>query len=189
MSDNLRAYTRALYGLDHVVRLAPADGWGRMSPCEGWTAGHVLGHVIAIQRYFESIITGAPVTTDPFAADTSVFAGEDPAQAWSDTREALLEVLDHDGVLHCEVEAFGRPNTVDGMIGFNVGDLTIHSWDLARTFGVDERLEPMNVARVLATLEPMGDAMRRPGIFGSRVEVADDADPQARLLAFTGRRP
>lgn len=187
MSENLRAYTRALYGLDHVVRLAPPDGWSRMSPCEGWTGAHVLGHVIAIQRYFESIITGTPVTTDPFADDTTVYAGDDPAQAWADTREALLAAIDHDGVLHREVEAFGRPNTVDGMIGFNVGDLTIHSWDLARTFGVDERLDPLNVARVLATLEPMGDAMRRPRIFGDRVEASADADPQTRLLAFTGR--
>lgn len=189
MSENLRAYTRAVYGLDHVVRLAPADGWSRMSPCEGWTAQHVLGHVIAIQRYFESIITGSAVTTNPFADDTSVYAGPDPAQAWADTREAMLALLDHDGVLGREVEAFGRPGTVDGVIGFNVGDLTIHSWDLARTFGADERLDPLNVARVLATLEPMGDAMRRPGIFGPRVDVAADADPQTRLLTFTGRRP
>src|SRR4051812_10584632 len=46
VSENLRWYTKALYGMDHVVRLGAPDAWNNDSPCEGWTARHAIGHVI-----------------------------------------------------------------------------------------------------------------------------------------------
>jgi hypothetical protein len=33
------------------------------------------------------------------------------------------------------------------------------------------------------------EQMRQSGHYGPRVEIADDADEQTRLIAFTGRRP
>jgi hypothetical protein len=36
---------------------------------------------------------------------------------------------------------------------------------------------------------PMDDVLRQSGQFGPRVEVADDAHAQTRLLAFIGRTP
>ena len=82
MSDNLRWYTKALYGFDHVVRLAPVGGWDRPSPCEGWTARHVVGHVLAIQRYIEDAIQGRPPSMNPMV-DPQLHAGDDPSGAWA----------------------------------------------------------------------------------------------------------
>jgi len=36
---------------------------------------------------------------------------------------------------------------------------------------------------------PFDDALRQSGHYGPRVEVAEDADVQTRLLAFIGRTP
>jgi hypothetical protein len=58
MSKNFRVYTKALYGFDHVVRSMPRAAWSSPSPCEGWTARDVLGHVIAVQGYVESLARG-----------------------------------------------------------------------------------------------------------------------------------
>jgi len=38
-------------------------------------------------------------------------------------------------------------------------------------------------------MEPIEDVMRRSGQYGPRVEVAEDADEQSRLLGFIGRDP
>ena len=60
MSENLRWYTKAIYGMDHVVRLAGSDPavWDRPSPCTEWVARDVLGHVIAVQRSRQARLDG-----------------------------------------------------------------------------------------------------------------------------------
>ncbi len=188
MSDNLRIWTKALYGFDHVARLAGPDDWDRPSPCDGWTAKHIVGHVLAIQRYFEALITDTEMTMNPMV-DPDRHAGDDPYGAWAATRDGVLSAVDRPGVLHRVVKGWSGPTSVDDMIGFNVADTTVHSWDLARTFGVDDRLDPACVERALANVTPMADALRAGGMFADRVDVGDDADMQSRLLAITGRRP
>ncbi len=186
MSENLRIWTKALYGFDHVARLAGPDDWDRPSPCEGWTARHVVGHVLAIQRYFESLVNGTEVTMNPMT-DPDRNAGDDPYAAWAAARDGVLAAVDQPGALHRVVQSWNGPTAVDDMIGFNVADTTIHSWDLARALGGDHRLDPACVARALANVEPVAERLRAGGMFADPVEIGDGADAQARLLALTGR--
>ncbi len=116
-------------------------------------------------------------------------AGVDPYATWSAARDDVLRALDRPGTIHKIVNDWNRPTTIDASIGQNVGDTTIHSWDLARALDVDDVLDPELVAHTLAAYEPIADRMRGPMVFGARVDVAPDAGPQARLLALTGRRP
>lgn len=187
MSDNLRIWTKALYGFDHVARLAGPDDWDRPSPCDSWTAKHVVGHVLAIQRYFESLIEGTEATMNPMV-DPDRHAGDDPYAAWAAARDAVLASVDRPGVLNRVVKGFSGPSPVDDMIGFNVADTTIHSWDLARALSVDDRLGPDCVARAIANVEPVAERLRAGGMFGEAVHVGATTDPQKRLLALTGRR-
>ncbi|HLH28365.1 MAG TPA: hypothetical protein VKW77_05585, partial [Acidimicrobiales bacterium] len=66
-------------------------------------------------------------------------------------------------------------------------DTLIHTWDLARATGQDERLDLEGVAKAMEFLEPIDDAIRRPGGFAARIPAPPDADPQTRLLNFGGR--
>jgi len=68
-------------------------------------------------------------------------------------------------------------------------DVLLHTWDLARATGGDERLDPGEVHRLLIGMEPMDEVLRSSGHYGPRTPVPDDADEQTRLLAFIGRRP
>ncbi|MEJ7666332.1 MAG: hypothetical protein WKG07_45885 [Hymenobacter sp.] len=68
-------------------------------------------------------------------------------------------------------------------------DVFLHTWDLARATGLDERLDPEEVHRLYEGMEPMDEVPRGSGHYGPRVEVPDDADEQTRLIAFIGRRP
>jgi hypothetical protein len=65
----------------------------------------------------------------------------------------------------------------------------MHTWDLARATGQDDRLDPGFCAQLLGGMEPMEEVIRSSGHYGPRVEVPADADAQTRLLGFIGRDP
>lgn len=187
MSENLCWYTKAIYGFDHVVRLAPAGNWDRPSPCEGWTARHVVGHVLAIQRYVEASARGVEPTMNPMV-DPHTHCGDDPASAWAATRDAVLAALDTPGALDVMLMTFRGEERIDDMIGLNIVDTTVHAWDLARALDVDTRLDPTLIDRCTELFLPLADIVRAPALYGDPVEVADGADAQTRLLALAGRR-
>jgi uncharacterized protein (TIGR03086 family) len=78
------------------------------------------------------------------------------------------------------------PDAVDR---FYTSDVFMHTWDLARATGQDERLDPQTCADLLAEMAPIEELMRSSGQFGPRVPVPGDADVQTRLLGFIGRDP
>jgi uncharacterized protein (TIGR03086 family) len=72
---------------------------------------------------------------------------------------------------------------------FCIGDVLVHTWDLARATGQDETLDPDEVHGLYEGMLPIDDVLRQSGQYGARVEVPDDADEQTKLIAFTGRQP
>lgn len=186
MSDNLRTYTKAVYGFDHVMRLVPADAWDQPSPCEAWSARDVVGHVVAVQRYLLSLIEGTAPTMDPFT-DPGRHAGDDPAATWAETRDALLAALDTAGALQRVVQSFWGEIPIDEALANNLADTTVHAWDVARATGVDENLDQGVAERALAQITPAVDHMRAGGMLGPAATPVDDS-PAARLLALSGRQ-
>jgi hypothetical protein len=75
------------------------------------------------------------------------------------------------------------------MIGFNVGDTSIHTWDLAKALGVSVQLPDDRCHHVVAAIDPVADMIRTPGMLGARVDVGADATPQAQMLGLSGRQP
>jgi uncharacterized protein (TIGR03086 family) len=71
---------------------------------------------------------------------------------------------------------------------FGVGDLLIHTWDLARATDQDDTLDGEEVRLMFARMLPNDERMRGSA-FGPKVPVPDDADDQTKLIAFTGRTP
>jgi hypothetical protein len=68
-------------------------------------------------------------------------------------------------------------------------DVTVHTWDLARSIGADESLDPDTVAFAL-TLRDTFEAGRDKRSFAPPpAETPTDFSPQARLLHLSGRRP
>ena len=70
-----------------------------------------------------------------------------------------------------------------------VGDVVVHTWDLARATGQDESLDPEIVTEMLIGMQPMDEMLRQSGHYGPKVDVDDGADDQTKLIAFTGRTP
>jgi uncharacterized protein (TIGR03086 family) len=114
--------------------------------------------------------------------------GDDLVPVWKTVRAAADQALSTPGALDEVVKLpFGEMPAKDGF-GFPIGDLLVHTWDLARAIGADDRLLPEACAVVYANLEPIDALIRAPGFFGPKLEPAPDADAQDKLLAFVGRQ-
>lgn len=105
-------------------------------------------------------------------------------------RDAIESALDAPEIATREYDTPRGRSTLEQTVGmFGIGDVLVHTWDLARATGLDETLDADEVHRLVEVMERYGRLMRRGGQFGPRVEVPDDADEQTKLIAFTGRRP
>jgi uncharacterized protein (TIGR03086 family) len=106
---------------------------------------------------------------------------DDPAGAWEALRDGVQGALDEErggGELQ---KAVGR---------FGIGDVLVHTWDLARAAGLDEHLDPDEVHRLLQALSAVDlQSIRDEGQMGPAIAVPETADEQTRLLAITGRQP
>ena len=154
------------------------DGqWENPTPCAGWTVRDLVDHTLAWQAKGGSLL-GAEVA--PGDSD------------WERIRASYATLLADRTQLAGTVPEFADiPKS--NLAGFLIGDLLIHSWDLARSIEADDTLPPDVVAATMEGLHHVPpDLLRGTNPLGQRmmgpaVEVADDATPQEKMLAFTGR--
>ena len=183
MTEVADRYLRVSDGFTARVDAVADGAWDAPSPCDGWTARDVVGHLTGWipSFFFDRWELAAP------AIPTS---SDDPAGAWHALDGAIRGGLDDPAVAVRPADTPMGTVTFEAAIDMIVtGDVLVHTWDLARAAGLDETLDADAVHRMLDGIEAMDEAMRTSGHYGPRVDVADDADDQTRLLAFTGRRP
>ena len=165
-----------------LVESVPTDRWDSPSPCEGWKAEDVVAHVVNTEAdHLKRMEMELPESID----------GLGPRTAWPIVRDRMQRALDTpEEAEHNYDGFFGRTTLAASIDQFYSMDLVIHAWDLARAAGLKdfEAIPPGEVENVTRALEPLGDSMRQPGVFGPEVPVPADADPQTKLLAVVGRR-
>jgi len=146
--------------------------WTKDSTCDGWCVKDIVDHALGWQ------IAGGNVV----GAD--IAEGAD----WATIQTAMTAALSDPENLEGEAEGFGGMPK-QGVAGMIIGDLLIHSWDVARSLGVDETLPEEAVTSTLMGLQRLPDAMlRSETMFGPAIEVAEDASAQEKLLGFVGRQ-
>jgi uncharacterized protein (TIGR03086 family) len=184
MSSLADRYRNVAARFTETVAGVPADAWDNPAPCEGWVARDVVGHLVG---WFPPLLHDAAGIDLP--AGPSV--DDDPLGAWTTLSDAVQQLLDDPTTATKTFShALAGTHPLDQAIGmFFLGDVLLHTWDLARATGQDERLDPSEVSAMLAGMLPLDEMLRASGQYGPRVEVADDADEQTRLIAFIGRQP
>ena len=182
MSEISERYRRLSGAFAAKVAAVPADAWDKPSPCDGWTTRDLVKHVVGTQGLFLGFI-GLELGDIPSVDD-------DPTGAWDAARAKIQHALDDPELASAEFEGFQGKTTFEASVDkFLCVDQVLHGWDLARAAGLDERIDPEDVARVRAIADSYGDVMRSPQVFGPEVEAPAGADEQAKLLAFVGRNP
>ena len=176
-------FRRIAAGFTERATAVSGDGWLRAAPCEGWIARDIVRHLV---EWVPAVIGQSGLT---FASDISVDV--DPVGAWTQLADTLRAALDDPTVAAREFDA-GPPGsvTVEFAIGMMVlGDVLIHTWDLARATGQDEYIDTAIASEMLVAMQPIDDMLRASGQYGPKVAVPADADDQTKLIAFTGRNP
>lgn len=173
-------YRRLAARFTTTVEAVPAEAWNNASPCEGWTAADVLGHVIDSEAGLLKK-TGQEVPSRPVTQDHR-------AGAWVSVREAVQAVLDDPRQAGTEYEGLSGATTVTATFGsFMSVDLIVHRWDIAHAAAIDDVIPSEDMAFAAAFTEQMGDFAQTSGAFGPRLSVPSDADGQAKFLALLGR--
>ena len=108
------------------ARAVPDDAWDNPAPCEGWVARDVVRHMVDWMPGFFLGNAGVEVPTIPSV-------DEDPVGAWEVVDGALQAALDDPEISAREFDMrAGRYRVDDAVATFCVGDVLVHTWDLAR---------------------------------------------------------
>ena len=184
MGEIADRYRKVAGDFTERARAVPDDAWDNPAPCEGWAARDVVRHVVEWMPEFLADASDARIPDGPSVDD-------DPVAAWQTLNDGIQAVLDDPQLAVSEFShhVAGTHTLQDAISMFILGDVLIHTWDLARATGVDETLDATEVHQMLVMSEPYDEMLRASGQYGPRVTVPDDADEQARLIAFMGRQP
>lgn len=182
MSEISERYARLADAFADKVAAVPPERWDSPSPCPDWTARDVVRHVVTSQTGFRRLV-GRETEELPSVED-------DPVAAWAAARYAVQRDLEDPQLATTEYDGLNGRSTFEAAVDtYLCTDLVVHGWDLARATGLDDRMDPGEIARVQEMAHAMGPALRSPGAFGPKLEAPEGADAQDRLLAFLGRRP
>lgn len=157
--------------------------WDAPTPVPEWRARDVVGHLLA---WLPGFVAGGSAHRLP-AAD----ADTDPVRAWTERTAAVRALLEDPTVAGSAFTHDRLPpqSLAEAITTFYVSDVLLHTWDLARATGQDDRLDEETCVAMLAGMEPMADVLAASGQYGPRVPVPDDASAQDRLLGLIGRDP
>lgn len=184
MADIADRFARVAGDFTRVAGGAEPQMWDDPTPCAGWVARDVVRHLVEWVPAMLGTFAGVDLVVD-------VAADDDPLAAWTQLRDGLQAVLDDPARAAGEFvhERVGSKRTDEAIADFVLGDVLIHTWDLARAFGLDVRLDPEEVRIVLLRTEPKADTLSASGHYAPAVGVPAGADEQDRLLGLVGRQP
>jgi uncharacterized protein (TIGR03086 family) len=158
--------------------------WDCRSPCEAWDARGVLEHVIG----FHDVLLLRPLGLKPDRPR------DDPQIRWELTYGQLEKAFEPGRRLFERVvdipELQSNPATrldARAMMPNLTRDVLVHTWDLARAVGADDRLDPRWCELFYAALPSDPGGLSVSGMFDAPVAVGDQTDMQSKLLARLGR--
>ena len=161
LSEHPAERHRQIAGL-FTERVLGARDWDAPSPVAGWAARDVVRHLTEWLPPFLSAGAGIQLPGGPSV-------DEDPVSAWRVHCEAVQALLDdpatQDRVLvNPHIGELPLDRAVDQ---FYTADVFMHTWDLARATGQDDRLDAGLCGQLLAGMQQFEEAMRSSGQYGA----------------------
>lgn len=149
-----------------------------------WNVRELINHLVRGNVWAaQNLATGgAPRPTEDLIGDRS------PAQAFSESAEAMVKAFHAPGALSTMVTMPFGDMPGAGLAMFRTGDLVGHAWDLAVATGQDRNIAPQMCEAVLEMSRQRLDGMDRArSPFKEIVEVSADACSADRLAGFLGK--
>lgn len=173
--------------LQPVIQGAGAYGLEGPTPCEDWTVGRLVNHMLGTIESMRRVGAGEELDPD----DPWGTGGDHLTEHW---QRDLGNLLTRFAGAWYEPESWAgeamggaMPRALVGDMGFV--EVMLHGWDLARGTGQDVEYDAGSTRRAREILEEIGPNGRQHGAFGGEVEVPKDAPDFAHALAMAGRDP
>lgn len=186
------ALRRSLDELHATVEPLSADELTRPSYDANWSIADVLSHLGSQADIFTVLLEAglsrhAPPGPDHFPAIWAAWDEKDPAQRAADSLAANDALLGRFASLgaheqqHFELEAFGMQLDAPGLARLRLGELAVHTWDVAVSFDVEATIVPDAVDLLVDTLEPLASRVGKPEQSRWRA-VVSTSDPERRFV-------
>ena len=179
-------------GLDQfgsVVRTMPVAAWSAPSPCDGWTALDVLGHLGSAVAFGVDLLEGRDHQWPTFDRPADLVVGQ-PVDYWDRIATSAGSALEGVDLASTRDTPLGTRTVAQGL-AFPAIDLYVHAWDIGRAGRIDVEVPDEVIGFAHHYLDEIPpDKMRGPGgAFGPEVEAPDGATPTEAFIAWTGRHP
>ena len=152
--------------------------WSAPAPIAGWDARDVVMHLV---DWPAALLASVGIELEPVPVEVDL--------AWRAHAERIQHLMDHEADRIVTGTPMGPTPLAQLLDQIYVGDIFLHSWDLARASGQEPPLDEQTCAEMLAGMAPIEDLMRGSGQFGPRVPVGADRSAMDQLIGFIGRDP
>lgn len=170
--DAVRVLSRALDQTGDVLDRVRPDQLDAATPCRDWQLQQLVDHVVTDPANLLAWLRGEDVD---WSASSGVTSGW--AEAFRERADDLVHAWHQLG----EAEAPVEPDMA-------TAEFAVHTWDLARTLGIDPAtLDPEVAERGLAFMRATLKPEMRGGAFDDERQAPAGAGPYDVLAAFSGR--
>jgi uncharacterized protein (TIGR03086 family) len=176
-----------------LVSRVTAGDLDKPTPCSPWALGELLAHMTVQHHGFAAAARGGGADPEVWQAPA---LASDPAAAYAEAADLVIAAFAEDGLLDRE---FSLPEIATSVtfpgrqaICFHLVDYTVHSWDVARSLGLEPDLDAsvLAIALKIAEAVPDGPSRLEPGAaFGPGVAVPAGAGTLDRIVSLLGRSP
>ncbi|HEX4434367.1 MAG TPA: TIGR03086 family metal-binding protein [Acidimicrobiales bacterium] len=186
MVDSIEALEQAWATGAALVADVGEEGLQIPSPCDGWDIRALLNHTLA-EAEMMTLVNQGGVSTSEYGD----LVGEAPeltaywAQAGRDNMASWRE-----SGLQGERTYFYGTFPAPASVVINLGEIVVHTWDLAGALGQDFTIDPDHAGLIygLYSSFPL-DGLRAGGQLGPAIDVGEDAPMADRMLGLLGRKP
>ncbi|MFC8076186.1 TIGR03086 family metal-binding protein [Streptomyces sp. NPDC057307] len=166
-----------------VLRGVRDDQLTLPTPCAEYDVHGLLDHLFQVITNFQAL---AAKGESDFGAAAERLA-DDRRERFAAEIAELIKAWDAPGAEDGLTGGMNMPARTVGAMA--LGDLVVHSWDLARATGQPYEPDAVVVAMLNDEFTALAPTARKMGVFGEPFPVGEDAPPFESLLAETGRDP
>jgi uncharacterized protein (TIGR03086 family) len=193
----LDRFVLASTGFADRLRYVRPEQWTGSTPCTEWNVRQLVNHMARANLSYVRLLDGG--TGAEFVRQRDADAlGTDPVGAFDRSAQACAEAYARPGAMRQMVDHPSGKMTGEQALAMRTTDTVIHTWDLARAVGADERPDAGLVAWIAEHLDEIYAGLPETPIaaesthrfFAAPVgELGPDASQQDRLLHLMGRQP
>src|SRR5438067_4784079 len=141
MTEMFDLFVRSSAEFEWRLRLVRSGQWTWPTPCTEWNVRQLVNHMARGNLNYVGLVRGGSSAEFLRLRDADAL-GADPVGAYTRSVQACADEFGRPGALDRVLDYPLGPVTGRQALAVRITDATIHTWDLARALGVEEKLDP-----------------------------------------------